>query len=231
MNYDMLIAGVAGIGPALVLMFWTLSDYTYPRMERPLFDDRKLFGLFAIGLVIGTIVYAIHTWFMLEVVIIALGFAVAEELAKLVILNLPRFQGKLDTTFYGLSLGLGIGSTMGFGSFYIVLGTFTEITAASYVMLILIAVQFVLLHGSTGATIGMGVARNMPWGFYAQAALVHLVYNMLMIPFFQFEGFLGYLAFGAATVILAAYYYYIHYRMIPDTVEDEIANFRAQSKS
>ena len=42
MNNDMFIAGAIGFAPAILLMFYTLKNYTYPAVERPFFDDRKV---------------------------------------------------------------------------------------------------------------------------------------------------------------------------------------------
>ena len=101
MNNAMLIAGAIGFAPAMILMFWTLRDYTYPKVEKPFFEDKKAFGLFAVGMVIGVIIYSAQSWFALDLVLIALLFALVEELVKLMILNFSRFQRKLDTSFYG----------------------------------------------------------------------------------------------------------------------------------
>ncbi len=230
MNYDMLIAGVFGFGPAVILMYYTLKDYTYPAVEKPFFEDRKAFGIFAVGLVLGTIIYAIQTWFSMTLLLTALAFAVLEELVKLVILNLPRFQGKLDTSFYGITLGLGIGATMGFGAAYLTIGQLGELTALSWVVLIVIAIQFVLLHGSNGMLIGIGVARKMPWPYFAQAVLVHLAYNMLMIPFFTGDEILGYPLFILATIILVLSYYQAWKRFLPDLVRSEVSRFEKRTK-
>ncbi|MFP4170026.1 MAG: hypothetical protein ACLFUV_03255 [Methanomassiliicoccales archaeon] len=229
MNTDLLVAGAAGFGPAIIIMYYTLKDYTYPVVERPFFDDRKAFGIFTIGLVIGTVVFAAQTWVSLEVLLVALGFAAMEELLKLVVLNLPRFQGKLDTSFYGLSLGLGMGATMGFGAFYLTIGQVDQLAGGSIVLLSLIGLQFVLLHASTGATIGVGVARGSPWEYFAQAAIVHLGYNLLMIPFYQNQWY-SLVFFALATVILAAYYLHVYRRMIPTLVEEGISSLESGSK-
>jgi len=231
MDYDLLIAGIIGLGPGVALMYWTLRDYTYPKVERPFFDDRKVFLLFAVGLVVGTVLYAIHTWFSFELILVAFGFAMAEVLLKLIVLDLPRFQGKLDTSFYGLSFGLGIGSTIAFGSFYVTANLLGGLTAGTSVVLILMAIQLVLLHASTGATVGIGVARSDPWPYFAQALMIHLAYNLLMIPFFHGEELLAYLLFGLATLILILYYLQVHFRMLPDVVEDHLSRMKSRSKA
>jgi len=230
MNYDMFIAGALGFGPAVILMYYTLKDYTYPAVEKPFFEDRKAFGIFAVGLVIGTIIYSIQTWFSMTLLLVALIFAVLEELVKLVILNFPRFQGKLDTSFYGITLGLGIGATMGFGAVYITIGQLGDLTASAWAVLIVIAAQFVLLHGANGMLIGIGVARKMPWPYFAQAVLVHLAYNMLMIPFFTGDELLGYPLFILATIILVLSYYQAWKRFLPDLIRTEVSRFEKRTK-
>ena len=50
------LAMVLGIGPALILMYVILRNYTYPRVEQPFFSDPAFFGLFMVGLVIGSVV-------------------------------------------------------------------------------------------------------------------------------------------------------------------------------
>jgi hypothetical protein len=230
MNYDMFIAGGLGFAPAVVLMYYTLKDYTYPAVEKPFFDDRKVFGIFAVGLVIGTIIYAVQTWFSMAFIVTALVFAVLEELVKLVILNLPRFQGKLDTSFYGTSLGLGIGATMGFGAAYITVGQIGDLTLTSWAILIVIAVQFVLLHGANGMVIGIGVASKDPWPYFAQAVLVHLAYNMLMIPFFSGDELLGYPLFILATIILVLSYWQSWKRFLPGLVRSRVSSFETRTK-
>lgn len=230
MNYDMLIAAAAGFAPAVLLLYYTLKDYTYPAVEKPFFDDRKAFGLFAIGLVIGTIIYAIQTMFPIELILVALAFAVVEELVKLVILNLPRFQGKLDTSFYGTTLGLGIGATMGFGAFYLTMAQLGELSFLGYAILITIAVQLVLLNGATGATIGIGVARKLPWSGFAQATLYHLAYNLLLVPFYSGDELLGYPLFVVATIMLIIFYFQVWRRELPQLVKERVSKLEKRTK-
>lgn len=214
------MAAALGIGPALLLMFWTLRDYTYPKVERPFFDDRKVFLMLAVGMVVGVVVYSAQSWFSLAYVLFALLFAVMEPLLKLVVLNIPRFQRKLDTSFYGLSFGLGIGSTMAFGAVFQSMVVLDE--ALGWAVIMVIAVQFVLLHASTGALIGTGVARGEPWGYFAQAGLVHIAFNLLMVPFFMGEVW-GYATFALAILLVAYYYLQVHRYLLPAVVRDGLA--------
>ncbi len=170
MDWTMMLAAALGIGPALALMFLTLRDYTYPKVERPFFDDRKLFLLLAAGMVIGVAVYVLQSYFNLGYLLFALLFAVFEELIKLIVLNMPRFARKLDTSFYGLSFGLGIGSTMAFGAVFYTLQQSDGLSVLGWLAVVLLGFQMVLLHASAGAMIGTGSARGEVWGYFAQAA-------------------------------------------------------------
>ena len=91
MNYDMMIAGAIGFAPAIALMFYSLKNYTYPAVERPFFDDRKVFFMFAVGITIGVIIAAVHYIFegggAESYILYAILFALIEELTKFVILN------------------------------------------------------------------------------------------------------------------------------------------------
>jgi hypothetical protein len=230
MNNAMLIAGAIGFAPAMILMFWTLRDYTYPKVEKPFFEDKKAFGLFAVGMVIGVIIYSAQSWFALDLVLIALLFALVEELVKLMILNFSRFQRKLDTSFYGLTFGLGIGSTMGFGAAFVGLQFVEAVSAWTAFVIVLLSLQLVLLNASTGATIGIGVTRGAPWSYFAQATLLHIVCNLLLIPFYTNPDILGYAGFFGSLGILVAYYAYVHRKMLPQVVEEGLSKLAVKSK-
>lgn len=233
-NDTMLIAGAIGIAPALFLMYYSLKNYTYPLVQKPFFDDRKLFLMLAIGMVVGVLMFAIQNMFDIAFILFALLFAVIEELVKLVVLNIPRFQKKLDTAFYGYSFGLGIGSTMAFGAVFATMASFnsagTALTVFDVIVLGLIAIQFNLLNGATGATIGIGVARGLPFGYFSQATIVHLAFNLIMIGFFSMQSPLNYVAFAAATAVVTYYYYVIHFRTVPKFVVSELKKFESRTK-
>ncbi len=231
MNNDMLMAGAAGIAPALLLMYWTMRNYTYPKVEKPYFDDRNVFGLLAAGMVIGVLVFTLESWFPIEYLPILLMFILLEESLKLMILNLKRFQRRLDTLFYGLALGLGWGSTMAFGAIYsgiVVLEG--EVNVIAFMLFAGFALQYVLLQAGTCTTTAVGVVRGYPWEMFGQSVLLHLVYGLLMIPFFTGMEPWGYLTFAAATVLLAAYYGYLHLHLIPSVVKEALSTMGTGSK-
>jgi len=220
MNWTTMLAAALGVGPALALMFWTLRDYTYPKVERPFFDDRKLFGLLAVGMVIGVVVFVLQSYFNLGYILFALLFAVFEELIKLVILNMPRFARKLDTSFYGLSLGLGIGSTMAFGVVFYAIQQAGELDALGWTTVIILAIQMVLLHASAGAMIGTGSARGEVKGYFAQAGLLHIGFNLLMAIPLNFDNiYLAWVGVILATLLVVYYYAQVHRHLLPAVIK------------
>jgi hypothetical protein len=232
----MFVAGAIGLAPALALMYWTLRDYTYPAVEKPFFDDRKVFGLLAVGLVLGVALFAVQQAFDVAFVLIALLFAVLYEVVKLVVLNLKRFAGKLDTPFYGLTIGLGMGGAVGFGYAWSTIlsyaaGGFVP-DLRDYLILIVLAIGLCLLNGSTGAIIGMGVTKGQPFGFFANALLVHLAYNLVMIAFFTEGGsWIGYLGLALATAIAAYSYYRVHFQALPALVKEGLRRYESRPRN
>ena len=224
----MIVSAVAGFAPAMGLMFYTLRDYTYPQVKEPFFDDRKIFAFFALGIVLGMVLFAFEEWGRVissteTIIALIIGFALMEESLKLVILNYPKFQRKIDTGFYGLSLGLGISATFTFATIYASAMGIEEPSAIDMTAYALMGVQFVLLHGATTTFIGIGVARGDIKGYFSEALLIHVGYNMLMVPFFMFDVFappLNLVGLGLAYVVVIYGYYKVHTLSLPVLVED-----------
>lgn len=111
------IASGMSLIPTLLLMFVLLRPYTFPRVERPFFSDPTFFLLFAIGLVAGTIMFAVFS-FIMGSVIPMLVFAVIQVIVPIMVMNLKRYRGKSDSIFYGFGFGLGMGCAVGTGYAY-----------------------------------------------------------------------------------------------------------------
>jgi hypothetical protein len=231
-------SAVAGFAPALALFFYTLRDYTYPAVEKPFFDDRKAFAFFALGIVLGMVLFGFESWGQTvssseTIILLILGFAAMETLMKLVILNFPRFQRKVDTAFYGLALGLGISATFTFASVYVSALSVDDITVVEMVAFALLGVQLVLLHGSTTTIVGIGVARGDTRGFFAEAMLIHIGYNLFMVPFFMFEIVeppLNMIGLVAATAVVVYAYFKVHTVYLPVLIEDSIRGLKKPRK-
>lgn len=212
----------------MFLMYLTLRRYTYPRVEKPFFDDRRVFMLFALGVVLGMVLFVFERWggsvgAAETLMLLILGFALMEELLKLIVLNYPKFQRKADTAFYGLALGLGISSTFTFATVYVFLLDLEEPTLAEGTAVALMGMLFVLLHGSTTTIIGIGVARGDVKGYFPEALLIHVVFGLLYESFFFVDIFtppLNLIGLIGATAVVVYGYQKVHRRLLPDLVKD-----------
>ncbi|UCE80513.1 MAG: hypothetical protein JSV94_04970 [Methanobacteriota archaeon] len=224
----LIVSAVAGFAPAMGLMFYTLRDYTFPAVEKPFFDDRKIFAFFALGIVLGMVLFAFERWGSTAssaetLLVLIIGFALMEESMKLMILNFPRFQRKIDTAFYGLSFGLGISATFTFATIYASALGVEDLKAVDMTAYALLGLQFVLLHGATTAFIGIGVARGEIKPYFSEALLIHIGYNLLMVPFFMFDVFeppLNLLGLGAAYIVVVYGYVKLQRLSLPVLIED-----------
>ena len=102
MDQSMALAGAFALGVALLLLYVVLKRYTYPSVEEPFFSDPRLFMLFVVGLVEGTILLVLYTYIMpwyseaWTGLLVAVFFGAITELVKVVTMNLKRFNGKSD---------------------------------------------------------------------------------------------------------------------------------------
>jgi hypothetical protein len=224
----MIVSAIAGFAPAMGLMFYTLRDYTFPSVKQPFFDDRKIFAFFALGIVLGMLLFAFEEWGRTAsapetMIALIVGFALMEESLKLVVLNYPKFQRKVDTAFYGLSFGLGISATFTFATIYASAAGLESPRAIDLAAYTLLGLQFVLLHGATTTFIGIGVARGEIKPYFSEALLIHIAYNMLMVPFFMYDVFeppLNLLGLGAAYAVVIYGYVKIHRLSLPVLIQD-----------
>ncbi len=224
----MIVSAIVGFAPSMGLMFYTLRNYTFPRVKEPFFDDRKIFAFFALGIVVGMILFAFEEWGRTAsttetILVLIVGFALMEESLKLVILNYPKFQRKIDTAFYGLAFGLGISATFTFATVYASALGVEDLSAVDMAAYALLGLQFVLLHGATTAFIGIGVARGDIKPYFSEAVLIHVGYNLFMVPFFMYdvvEPPLNLIGLGAAYIVVIYGYYKVHNLSIPVLLED-----------
>lgn len=218
------LAMVLGIGPALILMFLVVRNYTYPRVEQPFFSDPSFFGLFMVGLVAGSILFfALSMLKLADNVVYMVLFALLEMMAILVIMNLRRFRGKSDSVFYGYGLGLGMSSGLSTG-FCFTLVSVIESIDASIITLFVISISLSLIFGACATNVGEGIARNLPFQYLLQGAIPMIVYNMLLTVVLN-AGVIGgeimYYLCQVMMVIISAYYFYINmYRKLPGVVRD-----------
>jgi hypothetical protein len=229
-DYRIVIAGVLGIGPALAFLFHAMRRYDVPFVDKPLFDTSKLFMLFAGGMIFGGI-----STFMsfitippkpdfLILLLLLIGLALFEELFKFMVVNMKQFQLKFETTFYGLSLGLGISSVfMLMTSFVLIPSEFDN--AAAYVAVALTAVYSISicsLHASTGAYIGYGSATGYVWNYFFQAMIARVAFAVLIVPFILGEAPpLPAISMLIASVFSILLYVHVYGRILPETLPDK----------
>ncbi len=230
MDLSMALTAAVALGLALVLMYAVLKKYTYPAIEGPFFSDPTFFILFTVGLVEGTILFVLYTYILPWYTDLGIGMFVAMmfgaimEIVKLVTLNLKRFNGKSDSIFYGFGLGLGMGAAMAFGFAYYMTSR-TALDPASYVVVGVFIVQYILLHAGTGTIIGEGIARYKPWEFLLQAFLVAIVFQLLMVPTYAIPStsdiyWLSYVTMGLALLLVIVNFYHRIYVKLPRVVDE-----------
>lgn len=225
-QFDFVVAFLLGIVPALVLVWFSLRRFDKPRVEYSLFDDRRVFGSFAIGMIFGVVASVLTVGLPrtnpVEVILGLAGILLLEEAFKLVYLNRRGYRGRFDTTFTGLALGAGIAATAtvasvyasGFSDFYLpqVLATF-----------VLISLGLSLINITTGALLGFGASRGVTWRPLAQALGLRYLHTALLAPTglpvsveWQF------LALVIATAFAFAMYRYVYVHVLPETLPEEM---------
>lgn len=183
---ESLIGILVGIVPALALLFFALKDY------EGAFEERTLFRLFLWGIFLGLIavIFEIFGFFSLDpkqapieyCVISVVALAVFQSLLKIMVLNRKKFQDQRETTFYGLSLGLGFGAMHSFGYSFAVLTPLFQLRAYYYgVFIIIITFSNLLIQGATGTILGYASAYRKIFRWIGVAVLIHSGFNFVML--------------------------------------------------
>ena len=215
-----------GIGPALLLLWHGLRRFDYPRVEKTLFDDRKIFFSLAVGLVFGTISSLFSLYILLSgpasALVTIAGVAVLEEAFKLVFLNRKGYRGNFASTFYGFSLGLGVGATVSLAQG---LGNPRLLSdPLSFVLLLMFAVSLSAMEGTTGALIGYGCSKGLPFSYLLRALVARFIYTVSAIAFLlgNVDEWLIYLSLFIAVAVGLLLYYFTYVITMPDTLPPEL---------
>ena len=200
MNYAMMLGGLVGFAPALYLIWLCLKDYSYPKVEGSLFEDRRVFFMLAVGMVAGSLIFALelglYSIFIYEggidlilfLLIFVLGFVFLEDMAKFIILNFKGYRGRFDSMFYGVALGAGFSATTIVGRVMVEAnGTPGGFDFIDWLGLILLSASTCMVHVSVGATLGAATGKNQGMRAIPTAVLPHIVFNMLMFPWFVYS--------------------------------------------
>ncbi len=110
------LGGLAGVGLSGVFVYWQIGQYAAPQVPRSLFDERKVFLAYTVGLFAG-IPLALFLLFFLDAFLLGAAVAAGIDLALLVIgsevaqwavLRSLYFGSGESGAFYALALRAGI---------------------------------------------------------------------------------------------------------------------------
>ena len=175
-------AMMMGAVPALLLMFYMLRPFD------GLYPERSTFNSFVVGMAIGVVTGVMHVAIdpfallspLLAIPVFVIGFAIFDQFLRVVLFNSPRFSGKLETTFYTTSFGLGYASMLAALWFY---RSFThpEIEINAWVVTAFLAASFsfAVVHGSTGMLVGFGASIGEVWRYGLLGVGMEAVLNLL----------------------------------------------------
>jgi hypothetical protein len=225
---DFSIALVLGIAPALAVLYWSIRGYDIPFTRYRLFDDRRLFGGFAVGLIFGSLAafVEVNAPAGLAGTIAALAaFFLFEESFKTVWLNRRTYRGRFDTTFYGVAVGVGIAATLAVASVLssIAASPTALSTPETLALLVLFCVSWSLVHADTGVLIGFGASRGETLRPLIKALLVRYAHGAILLAFFLGAEEPWSLISAATSIVFAAVlYHYVYTVLLPATLPDDV---------
>jgi len=225
---DFSIALLLGLAPALGVMYWSVRRFDIPFTRYRLFDDRRMFGGLAVGMIFGAIAGFVEQSALGDILgaILALAtFLVFEESFKMVWLNRKPYRGRFDTTFYGVSVGAGIGGMLVVANVlhYLAGAGAAFYTPENLVLFSLFSVGFNLIQVDTGVLIGFGGSRGeMMWPF-VKAILVRLPHAAMLLAFSLGADEPWSLISVVTSIAFAAIiYHYVYTILLPGTLPDDI---------
>src|SRR5713101_2951649 len=226
-NVDFLVAFLLGILPGLLILWASLRRFDRPQVDHTLFDDRRVFGSLAVGLIFGTVasIFALalpRPDLVSFAVAVGISF-VFEESFKLAWLNRRAYRGRFDTTFYGVPLGVGAAASGVVAAVWLSLSRLY--VPETLALLIVYSFGLSLVNVDTGALIGFGASRGDMWRPFLRALAVRVGHGLFLVPFLLGEQ-VGepYAALSAATALGFAFiiYYYVYRVILPGTLPEEV---------
>ncbi len=225
---DFSVALMFGLGPGLGVLYWSIRRFDIPFTQYRLFDDRRLFGGFAVGMIFGAVagfVEQLPVGDVLGVVLALPAFVVFEESFKMVWLNRKPYRGRFDTTFYGVSVGVGVGGILVVANIlhYVSAAGSEFYTPENLVLFSLFSIGFNLVQADTGVLIGFGASRGEMMWPYIKAVLIRLAATAMILAFSLDTGEpWSLLSVATAIAFAAIIYHYVYTVLLPETLPDEI---------
>ena len=225
---DPFLVGVFfGLVPAMGFLYILLHRF------EGLFQERKAFFAFFIGLAGGLLVTLMQLFFRgdtaVELGLLTVLFGVLHAFVFAAFLNSRRFRGKRDTPFYGVAFGLGFGAL---NVLFLIGNTVPRVNALNDVVLetitiVLIGLYFIgsiLVHASVGAWIGRGTATRKLGGEILRGAVAETIYLALFYIIFvpRFGTILIFVALAASIALIGYVLNHVLEPLIPEEVRREI---------
>jgi len=205
-----------GVIPALMILYIGLKGYD------GYYKDKYVFLSFVAGIIFGFIAAFVQSLTLPLAIIYIVLLSFFDQLFKTIILNMPRLHGNIGTPIYGMTLGLGFGSSF---TPFMIIATSAILTSNSYV-LILTAVGslgVILFHGATGAYIGLGIFYGRLFKHLIIAILLQLPFNFLigmMVTYSNPELIRLQIIFVIGMILYGCIvYYYITKKLLPVILE------------
>ena len=162
-----------GVIPALIILYIGLKGYD------GYYKDKYVFLSFVAGIIFGFVAAFMQSLTLPLAVIYIVLLSFFDQLFKTIILNIPHLHGNIGTPIYGMTLGLGFGSSF---TPFMIIATSAIITNNSYVLMLtgVGSLGLILFHGATGAYIGLGVFYGRLFKHLIIAILLQLPFNFLI---------------------------------------------------
>lgn len=163
-----------GIIPALFFLYIALKGY------EGYYKDKTIFLTFIIGIVLGILAAIIRLLInpLPLMIVYVILFAFLEQLFKTIVLNIGRLQFKKETAIYGLTLGLGFGSS--FTPFLVIAGSLSGQSSSTFLMLVALgSLGFILFHAASGILIGYGIFAGKMTKYLFFAILLQIPFNAI----------------------------------------------------
>ena len=203
-----------GIIPALIFLYIALKGY------EGYYKDKTIFLTFIAGIVLGVIAAVVRLIIyppFFSIVYIVL-FAFFEQLLKTIILNIGRLQLKKETTIYGLSFGLGFGSS--FTPFLVIAMSLSGQSSLWFLSLaVLGSLGFILFHAASGAYIGFGIYSGKMTKMLFIAIFLSIPFNAIAdIARFYLDPYFRY--YQAGLVLYGAIFFvFVVKKVMPQILE------------
>lgn len=224
---DFSVALIMGIAPGLGVMYWSLRRFDIPFTRYRLFDDRRLFGGFAVGMIFGAVAAFVEVNPLAGIggtIFALVAFVVFEEAFKMVWLNRKSYRGRFDTTFYGVSVGVGTAAMLVVANILVYLGRGGAFyTPDGLVLFALFSLSLNLVHADTGVFIGFGASRGETIWPYIKAVFVRIAHALILLAFSlgAEEPWSG-ISVVTSIAFAAILYHYVYTVLLPGTLPDDI---------